>query len=175
MIVLTTPRLLLRRLRPTDGPALHALLSDPRVMRFSASGAMDLQRTTEWMDWNIRLHQTRGLGIWAAVLPDSDQFVGQVGLIPQHIDGEVEIEITYRLLPQYWGQGLGSEAARAVRDYGFENLATPRLIGMIEPDNAASRRVAEKIGMRLMKQVVRGDKPACIYAVTRKEATQNSH
>jgi len=46
---------------------------------------------------------------------------------------------------------------------------------MIEPDNAASRRVAEKIGMRLMKQVVRGDKPACIYAVTRKEATQNSH
>lgn len=166
MTILTTPRLVLRRFRLADLDALHALLSDPVVMRFSSSGVMDRRRAAEWLDWNIRMYAPGGPGIWAAVLRDSGQVIGQVGVIPQQIDGRAEIELAYRFLPACWGQGLGTEAAAAVRDYGFKVLETRRLVCLIEPENHPSRRVAEKIGMKLEREVIRVDKPTCVYAVT---------
>jgi RimJ/RimL family protein N-acetyltransferase len=72
----------------------------------------------------------------------------------QHIDGVDEIEIGYRMRPDYWNQGLTTEAALAVRDHAFRDLKLPRVISLIHPENIASQRVAEKIGMSLEKQTI---------------------
>jgi RimJ/RimL family protein N-acetyltransferase len=85
------------------------------------------------------------------------------------IDGQREVEVAYTIAQEYWGQGLATEAARGILEYGFEQLQLSRLICLIAPDNVASRRVAEKIGMTLEKQVdgIDGDNyPTAIYSMT---------
>ena len=79
------------------------------------------------------------------------------------------MEVAYTLSQEYWGQGLATEAAKNILVYGFEKLKLRRLICLIDPENIASQRVAEKIGMRLEKRVngIAGDNyPTLIYSIT---------
>ncbi len=90
------------------------------------------------------------------------------GLLPWTIEGREEVEIAYALARDFWGQGLASEAAAAILRYAFEQLNITRLICLIIPENTASARVAEKIGMTLERRVdgIDGDNiPALIYAI----------
>ena len=80
--------------------------------------------------------------------------LGWCGFYHQHIDGMDEIEIGYRMHPDYWNQGLTTEAAGVVRDHAFRDLKLPRVISLIHPENIPSWRVAEKIGMRPEKQTI---------------------
>ena len=75
-----------------------------------------------------------------------------------------EVEIGYLFLRRFWGRGLATEAAIAVRDYGFA-LGYRRLVSIIDPGNLASRRVAEKTGFTLEKKVEKWGKKVCIYAI----------
>jgi ribosomal-protein-alanine N-acetyltransferase len=75
------------------------------------------------------------------------------------------VEIGYLFLRKLWGQGLATEAARACRDYGFNQLGYRRLISLIGPANLASRRVAEKVGMTLEKEIIKWNMPICVYAI----------
>ena len=88
-----------------------------------------------------------------AVLEDSGEFVGQCGLTIQEVEGKNEVEIGYLFLRRFWGRGLATEAARAARDHGFNTLGYERLVTLIDPGNLASRRVAEKVGLTLEKEV----------------------
>jgi RimJ/RimL family protein N-acetyltransferase len=94
---------------------------------------------------------------------------GFCGFLHQEVDGEKEIEIAYRLHPDFWGRGIGTEAARAVRDHAFGDLQLPRVISIIHPDNVRSRRVAEKNGMRLKKETTFKNFPSLIFAMTLEE------
>src|SRR5437867_11320419 len=78
-----------------------------------------------------------------------------------------ELEIGYRLHPDYWNRGLITEAARAVRDHGFRDRKLPRVISLIHPENSPSRRVAEKNGMTIEKQIMFRGFPTLMYAITR--------
>jgi RimJ/RimL family protein N-acetyltransferase len=140
MPVLTTPRLLLRRFRPSDLEPLHELLSDPRAMQYS-TGVM-----------------TRDL---------NDEVIGQVGLVPQRLGDGCEIELTYRLRPDHWGKGIGTEAARGLLQYGFDALAAERLVCFIDEGNTRSRLLAERVGMSLWRQIRRGGHPIDVYAAER--------
>ena len=80
-----------------------------------------------------------------------------------------EIEIGYRLHPDYWGRGLATEAAQAVRDHAFADLKLPRVISLIHPDNLPSRRVAEKNAMKLEKETVFKGFPTQVFALSREE------
>ena len=91
--------------------------------------------------------------------------MGQCGLTVQEVEGKEEIEIGYLFLRKSWGQGLATEAARAVRDHGFHTLGYARLISLIDPGNLASRRVAEKVGLRQEKEVEKWGKRICVYAI----------
>ena len=97
----------------------------------------------------------------------SGELIGDCGLIHQVVDGEEEIEIGYHVRRDLWGQGCAAEAASACRDYGFSQLAAEHLISLIRPENQPSRRVAEKIGMKLWKQVLWRDLPHCVYMIRR--------
>ena len=92
-------------------------------------------------------------------------FAGQCGLVAQEVAGRREVEIGYLCLRRHWGRGLATEAARACRDYGFERLGRSRLISIITPANRASRRVAEKTGLHLEKEVEWRGLRACVYAI----------
>ena len=101
---------------------------------------------------------------FALILREENRLIGYCGFFRQIVDGVNEIEIGYRLHPDYWNRGLATEAARAVRDYAFEVMKLKRVISLIHPDNHASRRVTEKNGMTLEKETTFRGFPTLVFA-----------
>ena len=95
--------------------------------------------------------------------------IGYCGFFHQVVDAAPEIEIGYRLHPDFWNKGFATEAARAVRDCGFSEWKLDRVISLIHPENTASRRVAEKNGMILEKETVFKGFPAQVFAMNRQQ------
>lgn len=163
--MLETERLIMREMTLADREGLLAIFSDAEMMRFYPK-PFDRQRTAAWIEWNLRNYAEYGFGLWALILKQNGELIGDCGLIIQDVDGRQETEIGYHVRRDLWGQGFATEAAQTCRNYGFQ-LGRNRLISLIHPDNVASRRVAEKNGMSLVKQTLWRDKPTCIYAIER--------
>jgi ribosomal-protein-alanine N-acetyltransferase len=109
-----------------------------------------------------------------AVLSRADnQLIGYCGFFHQEVDETSEIEIGYRLHPNYWNKGLATEAAQAVRDHAFCDLNLARVVSLIHPENAASRRVAEKIRMQFEHKTVFKGFPALVFAISRERWVTN--
>lgn len=152
MIILETERLLLRHQEPGDVDGLWALYQDPRVSRFIPDVARSREEVLEELEWFRNGHpRFPELGLWATVLKESGGLIGRCGLIPWTIDDRHEVEVAYLIDPAQWGRGLATEAARAIRDHAHHKLGLPRLIALIDAENVASRRVAEKIGLAFEK------------------------
>ncbi|MGF1480775.1 MAG: GNAT family N-acetyltransferase [Cyanophyceae cyanobacterium] len=158
-----TLRLALRYFEEQDLDSLSAILADPEVMQFSAVGPMARAQTQEFLREILASYQQQGYGLYAATHQEQ-QLIGYCGLIRQVVDGNQEIEVGYRLARFYWGKGLATEAATAVRDYGLHQRGFKRLISMIDPNNYRSIRVAEKIGMEYEKDSVFKNIPVRIYS-----------
>jgi len=163
--VLETERLVLRRLQVSDVDALVSLWCDPDVTEFMG-GARDAER--------LRLLFLEGAAdpfaeiydLWPLIEKASGTVIGHCGLLDKTVDGCQEIELVYVIEKDSWGQGYATEIARALRDHAFMALGLTRLISLIEPRNAASERVAQKVGMRLEKEIVRpGGEPRRVYAI----------
>lgn len=172
MIILETERLTLRHLVLSDLDQLFALYSDPEIRRYFPEGVLTLEETKEELEWFLNGHpRHRELGLWATIHKESGKFIGRCGLLPWEIDDKLEIEIAYLLDKSFWHQGLATEAAHGILDYGLEKLNLSRLICLIDPDNTASQRVAERIGMTLERKVdgIAGDNfPTLIYSITKR-------
>jgi ribosomal-protein-alanine N-acetyltransferase len=104
---------------------------------------------------------------FAVIFRENSELIGYCGFLHQDVDGTNQIEIAYRLHPNYWGRGLATEAARIVRNHAFGDLNLPRVISLIHPDNLPSRRVAEKNGMKVEKKIVFRGFPTLVFAITR--------
>jgi len=166
---LETPRLLLREMRPADVESLHWLFADPLLMRFWP--LFTRSETEEWVEANRRRYAQDGFGLWAVTLKGSDEAIGDCGMVRHEVDGAMETGIGWRRLRQHWGQGFAMEAARASRDYAFAQLEVERLVAAIHPENYASRRVAEKLGMRLQKEYHHWRGLRLLYVVEREVNT----
>jgi [ribosomal protein S5]-alanine N-acetyltransferase len=166
MQILETEHLLLREFVPGDVDALAAVISDAETMRFYPE-PHDRAGVESWIERNRRRYRDYGHGLWAMVLKSSGELVGDCGLARQNVDEVDEIEIGYHVRRDLWGRGLAPEAAAACRDYGFEHLGAERLISLIRPENLPSRRVAEKIGLSLWKEVLWRNLPHCVYVIRR--------
>ena len=171
MKILETDRLILRHLLPDDLDRLFTLYSDPEIRRYFPEGTLTYAETKEELEWFLNGHPKHPeLGLWATIHKESNQFIGRCGLLPWTIEGQYEVEVAYMIAKEYWRQGLGPEAAQAILQYGFGQLGLSRLICMIDPSNKASRRVAEKIGMTLEKEMdgFEGDGiPFLIYSTSK--------
>lgn len=165
--ILETERLILRHLTLEDIDDLAIIYADPDVMRFFPSGPRTREQTEASIRANIQLYEACGFGLWATVYKPENRFIGRCGLLPQEIDGVAEREIAYMIARDYWGRGLASEAASAIRDYGFHQLGLSRLISMIHADNIGSQRVAEKIGLHFEQEIIMDHLPCRIYALHR--------
>ena len=166
MLILETPRLLLRQFEPADADALAQVLTDPETMRYYPA-PLDRAGVEQWIARNRVRYVSDHYGLWAMVLRETGELVGDCGLIRQEVDGTVEVEIGYHVRRNLWGRGLAPEAAAGCRDYGFERLRAKRLISLIRPENLPSRRVAEKIGLSLWKMVDWRGLLHCVYVIRR--------
>jgi len=152
-IILETPRLILRHQVLSDLDDLWALYCNLNITKYIPDAPRTRAEAQEELEWHMHGHPKHPeLGLWATVHKDNGKFIGRCGLLPWKIDGQQEVEVAYTIAEEYWGQGLGSEAALAILNYGFERLNLSRLICMIDPENTASRKVAEKIGMSFEKE-----------------------
>jgi RimJ/RimL family protein N-acetyltransferase len=152
VVEIETARLLLRRWRYEDLDPYARICADPEVMRYIGEGApLTREQSEAQISDFIRHWGERGFGLWAAEHKASGVFIGFVGLAHQDgwTEGEHKTEVGWRLDPSYWGRGLATEGAVASVRYGFEELGLERIISIIQPANAASRRVAEKAGLDL--------------------------
>ena len=165
--ILETERLLLRHLVIDDLDELFALYRDPEIRKYFPEGVLTLEETKEELEWHMHGHPRHPeLGLGATIHKETGKFIGRCGLLPWNIDEKLEVEIAYLLDKSFWGKGLATEAANGLLKYGFETLHLSRLICLIDPNNIASQRVAERIGMTLERKVdgIDGDNfPTLIY------------
>jgi RimJ/RimL family protein N-acetyltransferase len=146
--VLETERLLLRDWQPSDAAPFAALNADAEVTRY-LNGPMRREQSDELLA-RIRNHwQDHGFGLYAVEVKDSGAFAGFVGLaIPSFLpDVLPAVEVGWRLAREHWGNGYATEGARASLRFGFEELELRQIISIIDPRNAASVRVAERLEM----------------------------
>jgi ribosomal-protein-alanine N-acetyltransferase len=168
--ILETARLTLREFVPEDTDSLARVISDPETMRYYRAPYIGIQ-VTEWIERNRERYKNDGVGLWAMVLKSTGDMIGDCGIIRQHVDGEFLYEVGYHLRRDFWGQGLATEAAIACRDWAFANLKVERVISLIRPDNLPSRKVAERNGMTVWKEVDWRGLRHCVYAVERSQPT----
>jgi len=164
MTILQTARLLLREFTPEDADALALVLSDPETMRYYPA-PYNRAGVEQWIERNRQRYQDDGVGLWAMELKKTQELIGDCGITRQEVEGERFYEIGYHLRRDLWGQGLATEAAIACRDWAFTHLKTDRLISLIRPENRPSRRVAERIGMTVWKEVNWRGLPHCVYSI----------
>lgn len=143
--VLDTERLRLRPRTLADLDANLAMDLDPRVQRYVFAKAPDPALWRTRIAAQIRAGWPPIGAIWAVEWRREPGFLGWCGVFPLVHSGL--IEIGYRYTHAAWGQGIGSEAARAVLDHGFRALALDRIVGVTHPDNQGSQRLLQKIGL----------------------------
>ena len=164
--ILETERLLMRRLLPADLEDLYALYRDPEIRRFFPEGTLTYEETKEELEWFLNGHPDHPeLGLWATIHKETDRFAGRCGLLPWTIEQRPEVEVAYLLAREYWGRGLGTEAATALVHHGIERLHLSRLICLILPGNQASLRVARNIGMSLERKLRDEHGPFLLYSM----------
>jgi [ribosomal protein S5]-alanine N-acetyltransferase len=164
MTSLQTPRLLLRSFAADDLEKMATLMADKDFMRFSL-GVFSREQTAGFLD-KMRARDRHGLpSQFGVTFREDDRLIGYCDFFQQVVDEKEELEIGYRIDPAYWGRGIATEAARAVRDHAFDDLRLPRVISLIHPDNIASRRVAEKNGMTPEKETTFRGFPTIVFSL----------
>lgn len=152
---LETARMRLRRFTAADADDLAALHGDPAVMRYIDSRPAPRKVVeTQTLPGILREYQElpAGFGHWAAIEKSAGAFLGWFGLSPASSRGLAGgTEIGYRLRPEAWGRGYGTEGARALVRKGFTELGADRVVATTMTVNAASRRVLEKAGLSLVR------------------------
>ena len=152
--ILETPRLLLREITPEDYDALAAILRDAQTM-YAYEGAFTETETREWLARMLARYQAFGFGLWAVILKETGQMIGQMGITWQQADGEQVPELGYLFNRAFWHQGYAIEAAETCKRYAFETLGFPELYSIIRSTNIPSMNVAIRNGMAIRKQFVK--------------------
>ena len=141
-----TKRLTLRALTVEDAEAFYSLNGDPEVMRLTGEPPLESLDEARAALASYPDFDRVGYGRWGCVHHEDQRVIGFCGL--KYLDDLDAVDVGYRFLPEYWGRGLATEACLASVTFGFEVLKLDRIIGIVLPDNAASIRVLEKVGMR---------------------------
>lgn len=132
-------------MRPADVDDLAALLGDAEAMRFYPV-PLTREQADAWIRRNLERYATDGHGLWLIETHDGT-FVGDCGLTWQPVNGTPRLEVGFHVTRALQGFGYATEAATACRDLARDVLRAHELLALVHPENTASRRVAERIGM----------------------------
>lgn len=168
--ILETERLYLRPMTKTDYPDLCEILQDKEVM-YAYEHAFSDEECAVWLAKQESRYAELGLGLWAVLRKEDDEFVGQCGLTLQPCDGEELLEIGYLFKKQYWHMGYALEAAAGCKQYAFHVLKAEKVYSIIRENNLPSIAVAEKNEMHLCGKTIKHyygmDMPHLIYVAER--------
>lgn len=165
-----TDRLLLRMFTPKDGAAMYdRIWTDEEVMRYVQPGGWPHAReeSSALVQQLIDRFSERGFGQWAIVPKRAGELIGYCGL--RYVNKTTDVELLYGIVARYWGRGFATEAARASLRFGFEEARLERIVALALPGNAASRRVMEKLGMKLEGPARHHDFDVVRYSIARDE------
>lgn len=167
-MTLQTKRLFLREMTQTDFNDLCKMLKDKDVM-YAYEHAFSDKEAHEWLDRQIQRYKDYGFGLWAVILKDNGEMIGQCGLTMQDTDDKQVLEIGYLFCKEYWHNGYATEAAKACKDYAFENLLANEVYSIIRDNNIASQNVAKRNGMTVCGKFVKHyygiDMPHLLFCV----------
>ena len=169
--VIETERLALREFTLDDVDAVFAIIGDAETMkyyprRFSRDDAVD------WVRKILERYRGDGFSLYAVTLQGSRDVIGDCGLMRQEVEGDSLIEVGYHFRRDCWGRGYATEAAKHCMAYAFRHLGAPKVVSLIRPQNVPSRRVAERNGMTVEREVLFHDLPHLLYALRRENYGQ---
>lgn len=148
-IIIETSRLVLREFELVDAQPMYDLNSDPEVIRYTGDPPFYNVEAAKQFISQYDHYERHGFGRWAVVLKDTGAFIGWCGL---KLNEENLVDLGFRFFKKEWNKGYATESAKASLNYGFEKLNLDTIVGRVLPENVASVKVLEKIGMRFWKK-----------------------
>ena len=143
--IISTGRLILRKFTNDDFADLCEMLYDPDVM-YAWEHTFSETQARELLERQFERYEETGVGFWAAIEKETGEMVGQIGLIWADINGEKVLELAYMLKKIHWHKGFAVEGGKACLNYAFSKMGVDKIYAPIRPENAASVKVAEKLG-----------------------------
>ena len=165
-MMIETERLCLRELTPDDYDALYAVLADSDIMQHNPY-TFDEARVRRWITRNIERYDMDGFGLWAVVLKETGEMIGDCGITMQNIHGTMLPEIGYHIRKDQQRKGYASEAAAACIRYSFEKHNFPAVYSSMKYTNLPSQKTAMKNGMVFIEEYPDVDNgTTCVYGIT---------
>lgn len=169
-MIFETERLVLREMNQDDYRDLAEILQNSNVMYAYEHDFTDMD-VQIWLDRQRKRYETYGFGLWAVILKNTKEMIGQAGLTLQPYKDTEVLEIGYLLKEKFWHYGYAREAAAGCKKYAFEVLKQDKVCSVIKVDNTSSIRVAESIDMRkedtFIARYYNGDMLHYLYSVQR--------
>lgn len=152
--MLETKRLYLREMKQSDYDGLSKILQDDEVM-YAYEGAFSDKETQDWLNKQIVRYQEDGFGLWAVILKQTDEMIGQCGLTMQDWKDKQVLEIGYLFQKKFWHNGYAIEAANGCKEYAFNILNATEVFSIVRDSNKASQNVAKENGMVIVDESVK--------------------
>jgi RimJ/RimL family protein N-acetyltransferase len=133
-----------------DAYKLALVLSDPESMKFYPHPFTE-EEVAKWINWNIENYKKYGFGLWAVILKDTNDLIGDCGITMQNVENEIYPEIGYHIRKEYCRKGYASEGAKACMAFAFDKMNYSKVVSYMKSDNKPSRGVAEKNGMKFIR------------------------
>jgi RimJ/RimL family protein N-acetyltransferase len=163
-----TERLIIRKFTTEDLPKLIELRVEPEVYKYLGGDALQNPEAIKIrLQFYIDCYEKYGFGMSAVIWKETDEMIGWSGLQPLADTGE--IEVGYGFAQEFWGKGLATECAKAWLDHGFNKANLERIVAVAYPENNASWRVMEKLGMKYEKNEEHYGSDCVFYAISKDE------
>jgi RimJ/RimL family protein N-acetyltransferase len=171
---IATDRLCLRQFTKDDLEAYARIMGDHEVGKWFPKGTgYTREESKRSLDSILEHWGKHGFGIWAITDKERKALLGRCGL--NLIAETSEVEVDFVLARDHWGKGYATEAAKAALAYGFEVLKLDRIIALAKPENTASRRVIEKIGMQYIRNAKYWDITCAYYHILKTELDERAN
>lgn len=154
-IMIETERLIIREMVQSDLDALCTIMCDEEVMQAAYENAFSVEKVQGWLNRHLKRYQDYGFGLWAVVLKETNEMIGQCGLTLQPWRDEQILEIGYLFQKAYWHKGYATEAAIACKEYAFTHLNASSVYSIIRDTHIASQNVAVRNGMKIIDQLTK--------------------
>jgi len=172
-MIVETQKLILKLYEQKDRDDFVRLLTDERVMKYVDKGVMSTEAAGALWEKMMGLYDQGVDTVWAVFSKEDGAYIGNASIRPRP-EKPVDWEIGYYLVPDAWGNGLGSELAKRLVEYGFEDLGLDAVFATVDYENAPSRRILEKAGLSFYGEIVDEQGPFCLYHVARSPRTKKA-
>ena len=173
-MILETERLILREMDQNDFNSLYAVLADSDIMEHYPY-TFDEVRVRNWISRNMERYQKDGFGLWAVILKETGEMIGDCGITMQNIHGHLLPEIGYHIRKDQQRKGYATEAAAACVRFAFENFGFPEVYSYMKYTNIPSQRTAIKNGMKFVEEYKDSDHSYTRVFVIKRIEWENNH